>query len=108
MIALSLIILAFVGLYLLGVQGVLLATVVIAAIASRPIELRLWRAGRISDQTTTVLLLGRLPVLILLYGLIQGYGLPFTLGVTALALLPIVLLYRPMLGLLRDQRPTNS
>jgi hypothetical protein len=85
-------------------QGILVVALLIAAAASRPIEVRLWRAGRITDRTTALLLVGRFSTLVLLYSLIQGYSLALTFGVTALGLLPVVLLYGFALRLLRDER----
>jgi hypothetical protein len=84
-------------------QGVVLVLVVIAAVASRPIEARLWRAGRLSDRTTAILLLGRFPILCFVFGLMAGASLPVLVGITAVAMLPMALLYRFTLDLLRDQ-----
>jgi hypothetical protein len=86
------------------VQGVVFVLVIIAAVASRPIEARLWRAGRLSDRTTAILLLGRFPVLCLVFGLMTGASLPVLVGITALAMVPSALFYRFTLDLLRDQK----
>jgi hypothetical protein len=40
------------------------AIVIVLALASRPIEVRLWRSGRISTRTLMLLVVGRFPVLI--------------------------------------------
>jgi hypothetical protein len=85
-------------------QGVVFVLVVIAAVASRPIEARLWRAGRLSDRTTAILLLGRFPVLCFVFGLMAGASLPVLVGITAVAMLPMALFYRFTLDLLRDQK----
>ena len=85
-------------------QGVVVALVIAAAVASRPIEARLWRAGRLSDRTATIMLLGRFPVLCFLFGLITGASLAVVVGITAVALCPAALLYRFILGLLRDDK----
>ena len=53
-------------------QGFVFAIIAIAAIASRPIEARLWRAGRLSDRATAILFLGRFPVLCFLFGLMAS------------------------------------
>jgi hypothetical protein len=90
------------------VQGVLVAVFFIAALASRPIEARLWRAGRISDRTTAVLVLGRFPVLSFLFALIGGASLPLIVGVTALGAIGPVLFYRYMLDLLREQKRAQN
>jgi hypothetical protein len=84
-------------------QGILVALLILAAALSRPIEVRLWRAGRLSDRTATLLLLGRLPVMVFLFGLIQGYVLTFTLAATALALVVPAFIYRFALTFLREQ-----
>lgn len=46
--------------------------VVAIAVAIRPIEVRLWRSGRITGRTLKLLLLGRFPVLVGLLGLLEG------------------------------------
>jgi hypothetical protein len=90
-----------------AMQGILTALLIVAAVASRPIEARLWRAGRISDRTAVILLLGRLPVLVLLFGVIQGYELTFVAFTTATALIVPLLFFRLVLNLLREQRRTS-
>lgn len=77
---------------------------ILVAVLSVPIEARLWRAGRLSDRAMTNVLFGTLPIAVLLYGVIQGYSLPFTLGTTALALVPRLFLYRYVLELLEGER----
>ena len=84
-------------------QPALIGIVILAAVISRPIEARLWRAGRISDRTTAILVVGRFPVVVCLFGLILGASLPILIGLTIMALLPAVVLYRPMLDMLRSQ-----
>jgi hypothetical protein len=84
-------------------QGVLGGLLMVAAVISRPIEARLWRAGHLSDRSATILLLGRFPVFCCLGALILGADLPFVAGVTMLGLLPSALLYRFILDLLREQ-----
>jgi hypothetical protein len=88
------------------VQAVVFAIIVIAAVASRPIEARLWRGGRLSDRAAAVLLLGRFPVLCFLFGLMAGASLPLLIGITAVGMVPSALFYRRTLGLLRDQKRT--
>jgi hypothetical protein len=86
------------------VQGLLVVVVVLAAVISRPLEVRLWRAGRLSDRTTALLLLGRFPVLVFLFAVLVGGQPLFLLAVTALAMLPPLAFYRFTLGLLREQK----
>jgi hypothetical protein len=82
--------------------------IIVAAVASRPIEVRLWRAGRLSDRTLTLLLVGRFPVVLGLYALLTGGLSLLTLFVIASSLLPSLLLYRFVLyrfvlDLIREQ-----
>jgi len=84
-------------------QAVLIAIVVVAAVISRPIEVSLWRAGRLSNRTIALLLLGRFPLVVGLFALILGASPPIVIGLTVLALLPGALFYRVALNLLRDQ-----
>jgi hypothetical protein len=88
-------------------QGIFVALLIIGAALSIPIEARLWRAGRLSDRVLAILLLGRLPVVLLLFGIIQGYSVPFALATSALALMPTVLFHRYLLALLAEQRSLN-
>jgi hypothetical protein len=73
-------------------------------VASRPIEARLWRAGRLSDRTTTLLVLGRMPALVLVVSLVQGGSLGLTLLLLLASLLPAALFYRFFMNLLAEQR----
>ena len=88
-------------------QVILTALLIVAAVASRPIEARLWRAGRISDRTAVILLLGRLPVLVLLFGVIQRYELTFVAFTTATALIAPLVFYRLALDMLRERGRTS-
>ena len=84
--------------------GVLFWVILIVAVASRPVEARLWRAGRISDRTTAFLLLGRFPVVVFLFAVLAGGGPLFVVAFTTLATLPALAFYRVMLRVLREQR----
>lgn len=84
-------------------EGVVVGLLVVAAVLSRPIEVRLWRAGRLSDRTTTILLLGRSPVIGFVGSLISEAAWPLVVGITMLGLLPSALFYRFVLDLLREQ-----
>lgn len=77
--------------------------IIVAAVASRPIEIRPWRAGRLSDRMLTSLLLGRFPVVVGLYAVLTGGLSLLTLFVIAIALLPSLFLYRFVLGFVREQ-----
>jgi peptidoglycan/LPS O-acetylase OafA/YrhL len=89
-------------------EGVVVGLLVVAAVLSRPIEARLWRAGRLSDRTTTILLLGRFPVICFVGSLISGAAWPLVVGITMLGLLPSALFYRFVLDLLREQSRERS
>jgi hypothetical protein len=85
----------------------LVILIVAIAVASRPIEARLWRAGRLSDRKLTLLLVGRFPVLIGLVALLSGASLPVVVLVVAISLLSGVFLYRFALGLVQDRSATG-
>jgi hypothetical protein len=85
------------------VQGALIAMVIFSATISRPIEVHLWRARRLSDGTTALLLVSRFPVVAFLFGLILGGSLPRTIVLTLLALLPAAFFYHLVLDVLRDE-----
>ena len=78
--------------------------VVVIAIASRPIEVRLWRAGRISDRALAILLLARFPLLTLFAVVAQGIFDALGLLLLGISLLPGLLAYRWLLGMVREQR----
>lgn len=77
--------------------------VIVVALAGRPIEVRLWRAGRLSDRTVTLLLLGRFPLVGGLVAALSGGSFAMILLLVAIAVLPGVLLYRWMLDIVREQ-----
>jgi hypothetical protein len=77
--------------------------ILVIAVASRPVEVRLWRAGRITDRTLTLLMLGRFPVLVALLAVLGGMSPGFTAVLVGLTALPGLLLYRWFLGLVREQ-----
>ena len=80
---------------------ILLALLVFAMVATRPFEEGRWRAGRISDRTSALLVLGRLPVLLGGFALIAGLPLPVAAAAMLVALLPGALLYPWVVGRLR-------
>jgi len=49
-----------------------LIVLLLALVVTRPLEERRWRAGRLSDRAATWLVVGRIPVLALGFGLIVG------------------------------------
>lgn len=77
--------------------------ILVLLVASRPIEVRLWRAGRISDRTVTILLLGRIPVVVGIAALATGGLTTLTAALIAISLLPPLLFYRYTLAIVREQ-----
>ena len=84
-------------------QGALTVLVIAAAVISRPIEARPWRAGRLSDRTTALLLIERFSVVVGLFAIIDGGAPPLVAGVTLLGLVPAAMFYRFTLDLLHEQ-----
>lgn len=78
--------------------------ILLVAVASRPIEVRLWRAGRISDRTVTILVLGRLPILVAIAALATGGPTLLTAALIGVSLSVPALFYRWTLALVREQR----
>jgi hypothetical protein len=85
------------------VEGLLVAVVIVVAVISRPIEVRLWRAGRISDRTLAIVGLARFPTLAFAFGLIVGASIEIVVLITALAIVPGLMFYRFMLDLIHGQ-----
>jgi hypothetical protein len=81
--------------------------IVAVALLSRPIEARLWRAGRLSDRKLTLLLVGRFPLLVGLVALLAGASLPVVLLAVAVSLLSGLFLYRFALGLVQERSATD-
>ncbi|HJP89957.1 MAG TPA: hypothetical protein VJ850_13050 [Candidatus Limnocylindrales bacterium] len=87
-------------------ENVSVVLLIVAAVASRPIEARLWRSGRLSDRAAAILVLGRFPVLAFVFGLVSGASPLLVLALSALTLLPPLVFYRTFVDLLRQQRTT--
>jgi hypothetical protein len=85
----------------------LVILIVAVALLSRPIESRLWRAGRLSDRKLTLLLVGRFPLLVGLVALLAGASLPVALFALAISLLSGLFLYRFALGLVQEHSATD-
>jgi hypothetical protein len=86
------------------VEGLLIASVIAAAVISRPVEARLWRAGKLSERSMAILLVGRFPIVAFLFAVISGRCALLVLAITVVGLLPAVAFYRSTLSLLRDQK----
>ena len=82
----------------------LVVALLVVFVASRPIEARLWRAGRLSDRTTTILIVGRMPALVLVACVAQGASALLTAGLIAVSLLPMAIGYRFFMSILAEQR----
>lgn len=77
--------------------------ILLAFLVTRPLEIRLWEAGRLSDRLGALLLLGRLPVFVALIAVVTGAPPEgFLLAVAAAAGGPL-LLYRHVLRFLDDE-----
>jgi hypothetical protein len=76
------------------VTAVLAALVVLAAVAVRPLAVRLWLAGLISDRALFLASVARFPAVVLVFGLIVRVPLPLLALLTVLSLVPGVLLSR--------------
>jgi hypothetical protein len=83
--------------------GVLLVILLVLAVASRPIEVRLWRAGRLSDRALALLLLARFPILVGLFAVGSGGPMALIVFVIAISLVPAAASYPVALRFIRDQ-----
>jgi hypothetical protein len=62
-----------------------LVVLMVLLVVTRPLEERLWKSGRLSDRGASWLIVGRLIVLALGFGVIVGLGLPQTLLLVVIA-----------------------
>lgn len=76
---------------------------VVVGVASRPIEVRLWRAGRLSDRALAALLLGRFPVLVGLLAILSSVPPPLIVVAIAISVLPGLFFCRVVLDHIREQ-----
>jgi hypothetical protein len=86
-----------------AVQGPLVLLLMLAFPLVSLIAARLWRAGRLSDRSMAMLVVGLAPTLVFLYGLIQGSSWQLLLALPTLVVLPGMALYRLVLGFIREQ-----
>src|SRR4051794_19625681 len=82
----------------------LVVALLVVFVASRGVEARLWRAGRLSDRATTILMLGRMPALALVVCVAQGASPVLTAGIVLISLLPMAIFFRFFMGFLAEQR----
>lgn len=66
-------------------------------------EVRLWRAGRLSDRALALLLLGRFPILVGLFAVLSGGPVALTVFVIAISLVPAAAFYPVALRFIREQ-----
>jgi hypothetical protein len=76
------------------VGAVLVAVVILVAIFARPLAVRLWLAGMISDRVLFAASVARFPALVFVFGLILRVPLPLLLLLAVLSLVPGLLLSR--------------
>jgi hypothetical protein len=81
----------------------LFVSIMLTFVASRPIEVGLWRAGRLSDRAFTILMLGRFPFLVAVFALVAGLSPGSMAVLVAITALPGLLLHRWFLGVVREQ-----
>ncbi len=62
-----------------------LVVLMVLLVVTRPLEERWWRAGRLSDRGAAWLIVGRLIVLAVGFGLIVGLGLPELIVLTVIS-----------------------
>lgn len=72
----------------------LVVVVVVVAIVARPIAVRLWLEGMISDRALFVASVARFPALVFVFGLILRVPLPPLFLLTVLSLVPGLLFSR--------------
>jgi hypothetical protein len=85
------------------VTAALVALVILAALLARPVAVRLWLAGLISDRVLFIASVGRFPALTFLFGLILRVPLPLLLLITLLAVIPGLLFSRVIRDAIDDR-----
>ena len=83
-------------------QPVLFAILLIVAVLVRPMAVRLWRAGLISRRTVMIVVFGRFPALVFAYGVITGAAPLLIVGLSALAIVPTLIVRGPLMEILND------
>jgi hypothetical protein len=85
-------------------ETILLALLVFALVATRPFEEGRWRAGRLSDRTSALLVVARLPILVFGFALITSRTLAVTLLMVGIAAVAAAVLFPLVAGRLRRVR----
>lgn len=91
-----------------SMQPVLAAVLLIVAVLIRPIAVRLWRAGRMSRRTAMILVFGRFPALVFTYGVITGAAPLLIVALSALAVVPTLIVGGPLMDALGTGTPPTS
>ena len=81
----------------------LVAIVILAAVIARPVAVRLWRLGMISDRALFAASVARFPALVFAFGLILRVPIPIVVLLAVLSLVPGFLLSRVVHDVTRDQ-----
>ena len=85
-------------------ETILLALLVFAMVVTRPFEEGRWRAGRISDRASALLVVARLPILVLGFALITERTPAVTVLMTGIAVVVAALVFPLVAGRLRRVR----
>ena len=72
----------------------LVVVLIVVAVGARLVAVSLWRAGLISDRALFVLSIARFPAVTFAFGLILRVPIPLLLLITAVSLVPGVLMSR--------------
>jgi len=79
---------------------------IVVAVGARPLAVRLWLAGLISDRALFIASVARFPAIVLAFGLILRVPLPLLLLLTSLSLVPGLLFSRVVHDAIQ-KRPTR-
>jgi hypothetical protein len=85
------------------VVAALVVLVILAGVAARPIAVRLWRAGLISDRALFAASVARFPALVFAFGLLLRVPLSIVVLLSVLSLVPGFLLSRVVRDETREQ-----
>lgn len=86
--------------------GALVVVLIVVAVGARPLAVRLWLAGLISDRALFIASVARFPAIVLAFGLILRVPLPLLLLLTSLSLVPGLLFSRVVHDAIQ-KRPTR-
>ena len=86
-----------------GVRLAVILLILVAFLASRPLEIWLWRTGRIPDRVAALLLVGRLPLFVAVVAVVSTASWPATIAAISLAAIAPLVLYRRTLRFLDDE-----